>query len=312
MSPPLFTVLLPVHRPPTLLPLAVRSVLAQSLGAFELFIICDGAPAETVAVAEAFARSDPRVRVFAHPKGERNGEAWRHLALQGAAGRYVCQIADDDLWFDNHLAEAEQLMSAADFGSLITVQLRPDGRPFVDMADLAHPGVRGLMLGAAYNLFGPTASAYSLAAYRALPVGWSPAPQGIWSDLYMWRKFLAQPGLRFASQPVATGFGFPAVLRGEMSLEQRLAESAPYAARLGDVGFREALWRAALLELGTRDLRLRNQSGAHQRRGEAAEARVAELHAALAAIAAAAGDSAAQSRLAQAALTAQQAAAGEG
>jgi len=302
MSAPLFTVLLPVHRPPALLPFAVRSVLAQSCAALELFIICDGAPAETVAAAEAFAAADPRVRVFAHPKGERNGEAYRHLALEQASGRYVCQIGDDDLWFADHLAEAAQLLAEADFGALLGLQLHPNGAPFLHLIDLEHPTVRESMLRNRFNFFGPTCAAYRLEAYRALPVGWSPAPKDIWSDLWMWRKFLAQPGLRFATRPVATSLGLPASLRADLTLEQRQAEAAGYAEQLARPGFREALWRAALLEHAGQALQWRLDGLSGQRRAAAAEARLAELTAALAAVAAAAGDSAAQTRIARAAL----------
>jgi hypothetical protein len=60
---PDFTVLLPVHRPPTLLPYATETVLAQSLPNFESFIICDGASEETVACARDFgtAKRWPRL-----------------------------------------------------------------------------------------------------------------------------------------------------------------------------------------------------------------------------------------------------------
>jgi glycosyltransferase involved in cell wall biosynthesis len=302
MSAPLFTVLLPVHRPPTLLPFAVRSVLAQSCAALELFIICDGAPSQTVAAAQAFAAADPRVRVFAHPKGERHGEAYRHLALQQASGRYVCQIGDDDLWFDDHLAQAAELMAGADFGNLLGVHMRPDGTPFLHLVDLAHPTVQASMLHSRFNFFGPTCSAYRLEAYRALPVGWTPAPKDIWSDLWMWRKFLAQPGLRFATRPVATSLGLPASLRVDRSLEQRQAEAAGYVEQLARPGFREALWRAALLDHAGQALQWRHASLVGRRRSEAAEARLAELNAALTAIAEAAGDSAVQTQIARAAL----------
>jgi hypothetical protein len=304
MTPPLFTVLLPVCRPPALLPFAVRSVLAQRLPALELFIICDGAPPATVEAAQAFAAADARVRVFAHPKGERNGEAWRDLALQQASGRYVCQIGDDDLWFDDHLAQAEQLMATADFGALLGVQMRPEGKPYLQLADLADPAVRAAMQQQRFNFFGPTCSVYRLETYRALPVGWSPAPPELWSDLFMWRKFLAQPSLRFATRPVATSLGFPTTLRTGLSLEQRQAETAAYVERVPQPGFREALWRAALLDHAGLAFGWRQDAAGQRRRSEAAEARAAALSAVLAEIAAAAGDSAAQTRLAQAALAA--------
>src|SRR3954452_21314201 len=114
MSAPTFTVLLPVHRLPDLVPFGVQSVLTQPRRDFELFIICDGAPPDTAEAAKAFAGSDPRVHAVVQTKGERHGEIWRHLALQEARGRIVCQIADDDLWFPDHLSEAEALMAEAD------------------------------------------------------------------------------------------------------------------------------------------------------------------------------------------------------
>lgn len=304
MTPPRFTVLLPVNRPPALLPFAVRSVLAQSRAALELFIICDGAPAETVEAAQALAAGDPRVRVFAHPKGERNGEAWRHQALQQASGLYVCQIGDDDLWFDDHLAEAERLMAIADFGNLLGVQMRPDGTPYLQLADLGHPAVRAALQHRRYNFFGPTCSVYRLETYRALPVGWSPAPPELWSDLFMWRKFLVQPGVRFATRPVATSLGLPTALRRGHSLEQRRAETAAYAERIRQPSFRDALWRAAVLDHADDAFRARQDNLFHRRRDQASATRIAELNAALAEIAAAAGDSAAQTRLARAALAA--------
>ncbi len=44
MTSPLFTVLLPVIRPPALLPYAIESVLAQSERDFVLCVIGDGPP----------------------------------------------------------------------------------------------------------------------------------------------------------------------------------------------------------------------------------------------------------------------------
>src|SRR6185436_17784114 len=84
----LVTVLLPVNRPPDLLPFTVRSVQAQTVQAFELFIVCDGPPRATVDAAHELAIGDARIRVFDSPKGERNGEVHRHTALQEARGAF--------------------------------------------------------------------------------------------------------------------------------------------------------------------------------------------------------------------------------
>jgi glycosyltransferase involved in cell wall biosynthesis len=221
-------------------------VLAQTRQDFELFIICDGAPEATAEAARAFAAQDRRIRAFIHPKGERHGEAWRHLALQDARGRIVCQIGDDDLWFPNHLAEVETLLATADFGDTLPMYLQPDGGARLFLADFGDATVRQQMTEGMINAFGPTPSAYRLETYRALPVGWSPAPVGMWTDLFMWRKFLALPDIRCATRFVATTLTFPQGLRQDWSLERRRGEIAAIASRIGDIAFRDRIFQGAL------------------------------------------------------------------
>ncbi len=235
---PTFTIMLPVNRAPALLPFAVASVRAQTRGDFELMIICDGAPAETVDCAQALAAEDPRLSVRVHEKGANRGEIWRHMALCDARGRFVCQLGDDDLWLPNHLAEVERLLAVADFGNMLHVEMRPGGEVVTIAADLANPELRQAMLDGMTNLAGPTCSAYRLAAYRSLPEGWTPAPPDIWSDLFMWRKFLRQPGLTFATRFAISAVCLPAALRWGWSLEKRQEETRLYAARVQDPAWR--------------------------------------------------------------------------
>ncbi|MGH6830040.1 MAG: glycosyltransferase family 2 protein [Methylocella sp.] len=147
MIAPTFTILLPVNRPPALLPYAIASVLAQDRQDFELFVICDGAPPETASRAREFAASDARIRVFEHPKGEHHGEAYRPQALGQARGEYVCHIGDDDVWLPNHLTEAAALLREFDFGNLAHVEVLPDGRINVLLGDLANANTRRRMMG---------------------------------------------------------------------------------------------------------------------------------------------------------------------
>jgi hypothetical protein len=230
--PPDFTILLPVNRPPHMLPYAVGSILRQSRQDFELFIICDGAPPETADCARDFAARDSRIRAFVHPKGERYGELYRHQALEHASGRYVCQIGDDDLWLPNHLAQIARLLEDVDFGNVVQVQAKLDGGAIALTGDLADPETRQRMLQGFGNFFGPTASGYRLAAYRALPVGWSPAPPTMSTDLHMWQKFLRREGLRFGTRQVATSLKFAAPGRRGWPMERRAAEIAGWVARL--------------------------------------------------------------------------------
>jgi hypothetical protein len=257
--PPLFTVLLPITRPPFMLPFAIESVLAQSVLEFELFIICDGAPPETVACARDYACRDTRVEVFPFPKGQRNGEAHRHTVLGGAAGRYVAQIADDDLWFPNHLSELEILLSKADFGNLLHVFVHPDGRVTILPSDIGLPELRQRMLTEEFNLFGPSVAGYRLDAYRRLPEGWSPAPTEVWSDLYMWRKFFRMEGLVFATRAAVTALVFAAPHRVELTLEQRRDENRAYLERVRDSERGSEIVQAAWLSLLHRDLQSERQ-----------------------------------------------------
>ncbi len=259
MIAPAFTILLPVIRPPALLPYAITSVLAQDRQDFELFVICDGAPPETASRAREFAASDARIRVFEHPKGEGHGEAYRHQALEEARGEYVCHIGDDDLWLPNHLTEVAALLREFDFGNLPHVEVLPDGRINVVPGDLANAKVRRRIMGGPFSIFGMTEGAYRLGAYRALPTGWSPSLPGVASDLHMWRKFLACDDLRFGTRIVVTSVKFARARRGDWSLDRRLAESAAWARQLSSPGGRDAFTQASLRQLSQAvyDLRLR-------------------------------------------------------
>ncbi|NJM91979.1 MAG: glycosyltransferase family 2 protein [Rhodospirillaceae bacterium] len=264
MSDPTFTILLPVHRPPAMLPFAIASVLAQERRDFELFVICDGTPPETVACAQEFAARDPRVRVFAHPKGERNGELYRDQALREARGKFVCQLGDDDLWLPNHLGEMEKLLEDVDFGHLPQVEVTPDGLLKMRAGTLCDAGIRQKMLTRRFNIFGPTVAGYRLDAYRSLPQRWSPAPRDIHSDLFMWRKFLAQSGLRFGARIAVTSLKFANSSRAGWSIERRREELSAWVARLSVPGEHDRIVQAALrrfsqsafdLDLGKRQLR---------------------------------------------------------
>jgi glycosyltransferase involved in cell wall biosynthesis len=253
----LFCVLLPIHRPPAFLPYAIRSVQAQEQEDFELYVICDGAPQETGECALDFAREDARIKVRIHPKGERHGEAYRHQVLEKSASTYVCQIADDDIWFPDHLAEMERLLKNADFGHLPQVYVEISGSLRIRASNLADEKQRTRMRAEKFNTFGPTECGYRLSAYRNLTQGWSPAPDGIWTDLHMWRKFLAAPGLRFATRYTVTSLHFPASPRKETSAQQRAGEIELWLDRVQTAEERDRIVQEALGMLATDALQKR-------------------------------------------------------
>jgi glycosyltransferase involved in cell wall biosynthesis len=227
-----------------MLPFAIKSVLAQTELDFELCILCDGAPPETAMVARDFARDDPRVLVFAFPKGERYGEAQRAAVLGGAQSTFVTHIGDDDLYLPDYLRQLADLLSEADFVSVPRFAVKPDGCLHVcSFGDLGHARFRRRMLTRRWNFVGPTEAAYRLTAYRSLAEGWSPGPKDVWSGLHMWRKFPRHPGLRLKS-----GFGlgtlkFVSPDWQHLTLSQRRAANEVAWRRLQDPDVVAALQR---------------------------------------------------------------------
>ena len=250
----LFTVLLPITRPPLLLPFAIESVLEQSITDFELLVICDGAPPETVSCAKTYAARDARVKVFPFPKGARHGEAYRDRVLAEASGRNIAQICDDDLWFPNHLEELKTLLSTADFGNLLHVYVRPDSVIKILPGDLSRSEMRRRMIEERYNFFGLSFAGYRMAAYQQLPERWAPAPPDIWTDLFMWRKFLSLDGAKFATRAAVTALHFATPEREGATLEERQNESREFLARIRNPAARNDMVESAWHSLLDRDL----------------------------------------------------------
>jgi glycosyltransferase involved in cell wall biosynthesis len=244
---PRFTILLAINRPPVFLPCAVESVLVQTVKEFELFVVCDGAPVETIDCAREHARCDPRIKVLVFPKAER----WvTHLQnpLMAASGRYVAHIEDDDLWFPTHLEELEKLLQIADFGHLMHVWAKPDESIEMLASDLAIPEFRQRMLDEKFNRFGLSVCGYRLDAYRRLPEGWAPGQKGLWSDLNMWRKFLRRDDLGFGTRMAVTALVLASGFRTHMSLDERAQECRKWLDCILDECERakivEAAWRS--------------------------------------------------------------------
>jgi succinoglycan biosynthesis protein ExoW len=247
---PRFTILLPLIRPPIYLPLALDSVRAQTVQEFELFIICDGAPQETVDYAQTQARLDPRIRAYSFPKGERFGEAYWHAALADARGQYVVHLEDDDLWFPNHLEELEVLLSAVDFGHTMHAWLRADGRIEVLLSDISNPEFRSRFLSEKFNRFGFSVCGYRLDAYRRLPQGWGPAPKDVWVDLHMWRRFFCTEGMTFGTRMSITAIVLAEHMRQHSTSEEKIAASRDAWRLVGDARERakivEGAWHSVV------------------------------------------------------------------
>ncbi|MEQ9812616.1 MAG: glycosyltransferase family A protein [Azospirillaceae bacterium] len=241
---PYATVLVPTHDHSLLIGYALDSIRRQRFADFELLVVGDGAPPATREVVESLACSDPRIRYFDFPKGARHGEANRHAALAEARGRIVAYCGDDDLWFADHLATIAWLLRRADFAHTTQVDVDADGDLHAHHGAVADRRLRRRMLQEGYGFFGLSVAGHRLAAYRDLPEGWGPAPVGQPSDQTMFRKFVARPGLRFATGLDVTAIHISTPLRPGWSAAEREAELRAFHARLDDPALRHAFRRA--------------------------------------------------------------------
>lgn len=237
------TVIVPTHDHGAMLRLAVRSALAQTVTDLEVIVIGDGATEETHEVATALAREEERVRYLSFPKGPRLGEAYRHGVLcEEARGECVLYLSDDDVWFPEHAERLLELLEAADFAHALALWNNPDGAVQMTTLDIAVAFHREAVI-SGRQVPGLTTAGHTLAAYRRLPYGWRTTPEGVGTDSWMWRQFLAQPWCRAVSGKVPTFVHLPSPGRRHMSLAERLEEQQRYDA-LG----RDPLWRRAYCE----------------------------------------------------------------
>lgn len=271
------TVLIPTHEHVEPLRHAVASAQEQSLQDFELFIVGDGVGDATRALVAELSAADHRIRFFDNPKGPRKGEIHRHKALQQAQGRFVAYLGDDDCWMPNHLEVMRELLSDADFGHTLQIGIGKNGDLVVVPGDLEIATFRDRMLNTMFNCFDLTFAGHTLAAYRKLPHGWRTTPQEFpWTDLYMWRQFLAEPWCRARSAMVPTGINTWTHLRTNLDDSERARQLGYWRTQVARPEFRETLWREVARQLAGQFVRLDldqirqttdNQKLAEQNRG---------------------------------------------
>jgi glycosyltransferase involved in cell wall biosynthesis len=244
MSTPLTaTIIVPtsIDRGPTLR-LAVDSALRQTVRDLEVFIITDGAAPETVAVAKELAQSDPRVRLFEHPKHPRRGEPYRDEALKEASGRIICYLCDRDLFLPDHVEQLAKLLENAEFACTPGVAIRRNGkaRGMCAIDPGSHRDRRDLtqrrLIAISLSFF-----AHTLAAYHQLPERWTETPRGHVTDGWFIQKFLRQPAMRCVTGTRPTVLYFPRGSHPGWSTAQRCEELLTWHDRMAIPGEAEAI-----------------------------------------------------------------------
>jgi glycosyltransferase involved in cell wall biosynthesis len=111
MATPLVSVLMTAFNREAFLAASIESVLAQSLGDFELIITDDRSSDATVAVAQEYARRDSRIRV--HVNARNLGDyANRNYAASLASGEFLKYHDSDDILYPHCLAVMTACLAA--------------------------------------------------------------------------------------------------------------------------------------------------------------------------------------------------------
>jgi len=99
---PIVSVIIPTYNWSSALRYAIRSVLWQTLGNFELLVVGDGCTDDSAEVVASFG--DPRIRWHNLPENSGNQPAPNNAGIAMARGRYIAYLGHDDLWTPDHLA----------------------------------------------------------------------------------------------------------------------------------------------------------------------------------------------------------------
>lgn len=127
MTSPTVSVIMAAYKGAALVGETIESVLAQSFQDFELVIVDDCSPDNTLDVLRAF--SDPRIRVIASPVNQGPVKT-RNIAMAEARGRYLAGLDQDDICLPDRFAR-----------QLAYLDAHPDVVLVAAAADLLEEGV---------------------------------------------------------------------------------------------------------------------------------------------------------------------------
>ncbi len=236
------TVMIPTHHHAPLLPYSIPSALNQTVRNIEIFIIGDGVDDRSRQIIHEFRAKDSRIQFFDHPKDKRRGEVYRNQALQQAQGEIVCYLCDDEIWLPEHIETMQSALQNADFAAAFPISISPDKKITLHSEmDISVPRNRTLMLDGKASLVSLSCAAHTLAYYRKLPFGWRRTPEKVFTDLYMWQQFLAQPDCRAVRAARPTVLNFPSFERNDWINVTRAAELAHWSSRIETKEGREQL-----------------------------------------------------------------------
>lgn len=92
---------------------SIRSLQAQTLGNWVLFVVDDGSKDDTREIVSALAGTDHRIQLIVQPRNAGPAAA-RNRGIRSATGQYIAFLDSDDLWRPEKLAVQVAAMQASD------------------------------------------------------------------------------------------------------------------------------------------------------------------------------------------------------
>lgn len=105
-----FSIVIPIYNTEKYLNCCVMSVLTQTFQDFELILVDDGSPDNSLAMCNAWAEEDQRIRVVHQENGGLS--AARNTGIRCASGEYLLFLDSDDWWSNEEVLNsiARQLL----------------------------------------------------------------------------------------------------------------------------------------------------------------------------------------------------------
>jgi hypothetical protein len=108
--PPAVSIIIATYNRPAVLAFAIRSVLAQDFGDWELIVVGDRCSEATGALVGSFVDARIRYINLALNYGEQSGPD--NVGIARARGKYITFLNHDDCWFPDHLRAAVDWLEA--------------------------------------------------------------------------------------------------------------------------------------------------------------------------------------------------------
>ena len=236
---PLVSVIIATYNWSTALHCALRSVLLQSFGNFEVLVIGDGCTDESEAVVRSF--SDARLRWQNLPENSGSQSAPNNRGFALAAGEFIAYLGHDDIWYPTHLQSLVTVMEARAADLAIGTAM---------IYGAPESGVRlvsGLFDPAGFTLrdFAPPSS-FMLRRSLLERIGPWRDPAGLSApvDYDLLRRAL-EAGAAFAGTGELTVFKFNAAFRRDAYRRKEIGEQQAMLARIETgIDFRQEEWAA--------------------------------------------------------------------